>query len=256
MKLRILTYNIHKGYDWKMRNYFLSDMRSLINSAHADIVFLQEVVGKNNIYKKKGLIDSQFEFLADTVWPHYSYAKNSLYDHGHHGNLILSRYPIESWENIDLTTNVLEKRGFLICKIQLPHLHKKNIYAACVHLDIFHSGRKQQYQMIKNKIQSLDFFDKTPLIIAGDFNDWNKKADIVFENELGMQEVHKEKHGYYAKTFPAGFPILSLDRIYIKNLKVINANIFFRLAHQNHFSDHLPIFSEVGNDEYIKAELL
>lgn len=227
-----------------MQNYFLQDMRALINSSQADIVFLQEVVGQNAIYKKKGLIDTQFEYLADSVWPHYSYAKNSLYDHGHHGNLILSRYPIESWENVDLTTNILQKRGLLVCKIQLPEL-KKYIYAACVHLDLFHSGRKIQYQIIKNKLLSITSANDAPLIVAGDFNDWNKKSISVFEHELGMQEAFKVVHGNFAKTFPAGFPLLSLDRIYLKKLKVLDSDILARPAHQNHFSDHLPIYCQV-----------
>ncbi len=232
-----------------MQNYFLEDMKVLINSSQADVVFLQEVVGRNDIYKKKGLVDSQFEFLADTVWPHYTYAKNSLYDHGHHGNLILSRYPIESWENINLTTNNLEKRGLLVCKIRLPEPVNKNIYAACVHLDLFHSGRKLQYQMIKKKILSLDMLKDAPLVIAGDFNDWNKKSTSVFEDELGMKEAYKETHGSFARTFPAGFPMLSLDRIYVKNLDVVASHIFERAIHQNHFSDHLPIFCEVKLQE-------
>lgn len=254
MKLKILSYNIHKGYDWKMQNYFLHDMKELIKSSEADIVFLQEVVGKNTIYKKKGLIDSQFEYLADSVWPHYSYAKNSLYDHGHHGNLILSRYPIESWENINLTTNFLEKRGLLICKIQLPSFKKQNIYVACVHLDLFHSGRKTQYEIIKNKMLSLNFSEKLPLIIAGDFNDWNKKSTPIFETELNMQEVHKVTHGYFAKTFPAGFPLLSLDRIYVKNFTILNSGILKRATHQNHFSDHLPIFCDLELNEEVIDE--
>lgn len=228
-----------------MQNYFLQDMKELINSSGADLVFLQEVVGKNEFYKKKGLVDSQFEFLADSLWSHYSYAQNALYDHGHHGNLILSRFPIESWENINLTTNALEKRGLLVCKIQLPHLHQKSIYAACAHLDLLHSGRKLQYEMIKKKILSLDLSDNPPLVIAGDFNDWNKKSTLIFEQELGMTEAYKKIHGDFAKTFPAGFPMLSLDRIYVKNLEVVTSHIIERPAHQNHFSDHLPIFCEL-----------
>ncbi|MBC7742165.1 MAG: EEP domain-containing protein, partial [Bdellovibrionaceae bacterium] len=61
MKLKILSYNIHKGFDWGKRNYFL-----------------QEVVGQSDKYKEKGLIDTQFEFLADSIWEHYSYARNAL----------------------------------------------------------------------------------------------------------------------------------------------------------------------------------
>jgi endonuclease/exonuclease/phosphatase family metal-dependent hydrolase len=241
MKLKILSYNIHKGYDRGNKNYFLKEIKDFIKSSHADIVFLQEVVGQ---YKKKGLVDSQFEFLADSIWKHYSYAKNSLYDHGHHGNLILSKYPIESWENINITTNALEKRGFLVCKINIPHKKNKSIYVACAHLDLLHRGRKIQYQTIKKKILSLDVEDHEPLIIAGDFNDWNKKCTTVFENDLGMKEAYKMTHGKFAKTFPADFPMLTLDRIYVKNLNVTKSQIL-KHDHSNHFSDHLPLFCEV-----------
>jgi endonuclease/exonuclease/phosphatase family metal-dependent hydrolase len=105
MLLKILSYNIHKGFDWNNKNYFLQEMKEFIKQSRADIVFLQEVVGKNSKYVAQGMVDSQFEFLADQLWPHFSYGHNAVYDHGHHGNLILSKFPIESFENIDLTTN-------------------------------------------------------------------------------------------------------------------------------------------------------
>ena len=108
MQLKVLTYNIHKGFDWNNRNYFLNDIKNLIRTSQADIVLLQEVVGQNTQYKKKGLIDAQFEFIADSVWPHYSYAKNAVFDHGHHGNLVLSQYPIQAWEQVNISTNFIE----------------------------------------------------------------------------------------------------------------------------------------------------
>lgn len=246
MKLKILSYNIHKGYDWRNRNYFLRDMKELIRAEQADIVFLQEVVGQNELYRKKGLVDSQFEFLADSVWPHFSYARNALYDHGHHGNLILSKFPIESWENINLSTNALEKRGLLVCKIKLPPLSDQSryIYACCAHLDLLQRGRSRQYEMIKKKIHSLDLVANAPLVIAGDFNDWNQKAHRVFEEELKMQEAYKVLHGRLARTFPAAFPVLSLDRIYVRDLKVLSSGIV-QPPQTRHFSDHVPLACEV-----------
>lgn len=249
MKIKILSYNIHKGFDWKNQNYFLKEMKEFIKSTNADIVFLQEVVGKNEKLQEVGLVDSQFEFLADEIWPHYSYAHNAVYDHGHHGNLILSKFPIESYENIDLSTNAWEKRGLLICKIKLPdeNLGDHCFYAACSHLNLFHSGRLKQYQKIKEHIINTTN-SKTPFIIAGDFNDWNKKCVQVFEEELKMTEVHKKIHGSFAKTFPSVFPLLALDRIYIKNFNVHNVKILDTRNHKNfltHLSDHLPLYCEV-----------
>jgi endonuclease/exonuclease/phosphatase family metal-dependent hydrolase len=242
MKLKILSYNIHKGFDWKNHKYRLHEMKEIINASSAEIVFLQEVVGKNNNFKEKGLIDSQFEFLADELWPHFSYAQNALYGHGHHGNLILSKYPIESFENINLSTNMWEQRGMLVCRIFIPE-REEYVYAACLHLNLFHSGRVVQYQIIKDYVESSEIKKGAPFIIAGDFNDWNQKSCQVFEKKLGMKEVHKTLYGSLARTFPARVPILCLDRIYVKNLNVVKTE----LIHQEkvHLSDHLPIFSEV-----------
>lgn len=226
-------------------------MKDFIESSQADIVFLQEVVGKNTKYEKKGIIDSQFEYLADQLWPHFSYGQNAVYDHGHHGNVILSKFPIEHHQNIDLSTNKHEKRGLLLCKIQIPHPGQPSpsyFYAACSHLNLLHRGRLKQYQKIKKHLLHTQQGGDVPLVIAGDFNDWNKKAINVFEGDLKMQEVHKTMHGQFARTFPAFLPFLHLDRIYVKNATVKQAErlkpkrpfSFFR-----HLSDHLPLFCEV-----------
>ena len=244
MKLKILSFNIHKGFDWKNTVYTLDSMKDFIASTNADIVLLQEVVGKNEKYKEKGMIDKQFEYFADALWPHFSYAQNALYEHGHHGNLILSKYPIESWENINLSTNPFEQRGMLICKISLPHLQHKKFYAACLHLDLLHKGRSKQYEKIKKYLHDKNSDEDDPsLIIAGDFNDWNMRASDTFETHLGMYEAHKYTHGSYAKTFPAGFPFLKLDRIYVKNMNVVKAEAIG--LGNNGLSDHLPLFCEV-----------
>jgi endonuclease/exonuclease/phosphatase family metal-dependent hydrolase len=246
MILKVLSYNIHKGFDWNNKNYFLKEIKDFIKTLDVDIVFLQEVVGKNTHLEKSGLIDTQFEFLADELWPHYSYAHNAVYDHGHHGNLILSKYPILSFENINISTNHYEQRGFLICKISLNESNRY-FFAICSHLNLLNSGRQLQYQMIK-KILLEDKFKSVSVIFAGDFNDWNKKSAHIIEDQLNFIEVFKELGGDYAKTFPAPLPFLCLDRVYIKNAKVFCAKIFHpeKTNPITHFSDHLPIYCEVS----------
>lgn len=248
MRIKILTYNIHKGFDWGKRNYFLDDIKKLVKSSKANLVFLQEVVGENHRYKEKGLADKQFEVIADSVWTHYSYAKNAIYDHGHHGNLILSEFPISSWKNVNISTNSLEKRGLLVCKIEIPGQHKRYIHVICAHLDLLQRGRSKQYQMLKDLVHSLKLSDKDPLIVAGDFNDWNQEAHHILENDLKMLEAHKAHYGLFAKTFPAFLPLLALDRIYVRNVKVVNSYVISK-AEKNHFSDHLPLFCEVELNE-------
>lgn len=243
MRLKILSYNIHKGFDWNNKNYILSEIKELIDSSHADLVLLQEVVGQNTTWNDRGYIDSQIEYLADRIWPHFSYARNAVYDHGHHGNLILSKYPIEKYHNLNISTNLWEKRGMLVASIQLPT--GITFHVACLHLNLLHSGRKLQYQLIEKYLRSKPMLH-SPFVLAGDFNDWNQKSSLSLENVMGMKEAHKATHGRYARTFPAAYPMLCLDRIYVKNVKIVRSAIFhFSHQYTRHLSDHLPLYCEV-----------
>ena len=80
--LRILSYNIHKGFSSGNRRFVLKKMREAIRLVHADLVFLQEVLGEHQVHRervKEWPDQSQFEFLADEIWPHYTYGKNAIY---------------------------------------------------------------------------------------------------------------------------------------------------------------------------------
>ena len=108
--LKVLTYNIHKGFNSTNRQFILHDIKESIRQVDADLIFLQEIHGERNISKNRfddWPSNNQFEFLADEVWHHHAYAKNAIYKSGHHGNAILSKYPIVEWENIDGQDRIL-----------------------------------------------------------------------------------------------------------------------------------------------------
>ena len=45
--LRVLSYNVHKGFCSANRQFLLEKIRQSIRVVDADVVFLQEVVGEN-----------------------------------------------------------------------------------------------------------------------------------------------------------------------------------------------------------------
>jgi endonuclease/exonuclease/phosphatase family metal-dependent hydrolase len=94
-----------------------------------------------------------------------------------------------------------------------------------VHLDLFEKGRSAQYDRIVKRIHE-HVPDGCPLIIAGDFNDWREQASKVLRAELGVEEVHHLLHGKHARSFPAWFPFLPLDRIYVRGLIPLEARCF------------------------------
>jgi endonuclease/exonuclease/phosphatase family metal-dependent hydrolase len=55
-----------------------------------------------------------------------------VYDHGHHGNAILSRFPILHEHNQDVTHLRFEKRGLLHCALEVPGL-RQPLHCVCVH---------------------------------------------------------------------------------------------------------------------------
>lgn len=242
-RLQVLTYNIHKGFSPGKVRFMLHKMRDAIESVNADLVFLQEVQGEHKGQEKwirEWPDASQFEFLADELWPHYAYGKNAIYQAGHHGNAILSKYPFHSWENINVATVSRASRSLLHGIIHVSNI-KNNVHVLCIHLSLFKSKRHEQLAQLSQRIaEQVPIGD--PLIIAGDFNDWRKDATDYLEENLGMQEVFKVLEGDYAKTFPALRPTLWVDRIYFRGM-TLEEGICLNGKPWRSLSDHLPLYA-------------
>lgn len=243
MRLKVITYNIHKGFGPGKVKFVLNEIREALASTGADIVFLQEVHGENKRQQKRIAHwpdQPQFEYLADTLWPHFAYAKNAIYQAGHHGNAILSKFPIISHENISLTHITRASRGVLHGVIELQK-NEKRVHILCIHLGLFQNERQNQLETLCERIKA-HVPDSEPLIIAGDFNDWRIDAVNYLENDLGLIEVFKDAEGHYAKTFPAIRPTLRNDRIYYRNMECIEC-LCMTDKPWRHLSDHLPLMA-------------
>ena len=83
-----------------------------------------------------------------------------------------------------------------------------------------------------------------PLIVAGDFNDWRRRADAVLWQGARLREVFVTAYGVPAKTFPARLPLLALDRIYVRNASA-HLPVVLPRKPWSHLSDHAPLAAEV-----------
>jgi endonuclease/exonuclease/phosphatase family metal-dependent hydrolase len=225
--LHIATYNIHKGFSQFNQRMVLHELKEELHRIHTDVVFLQEVVGEHRAHAVRHVDwpqKSQYEFLADSIWTDFAYGKNAVYPEGHHGNAILSRFPIVRSENIDISAHPLESRGLLHCEIQVPGWQEP-VHCINVHLGLGQRGRNKQVAAIRDRIQSV-VPPHAPLIIAGDFNDWRSRAGDFLARTLHVQEVFEHMHGQPARSYPAALPVLRLDRIYFRGLKVRGAQVY------------------------------
>lgn len=217
---KVLTYNIHKGFTTGNIRFVLGRMREMLEKEQADVVFLQEIHGQN---RRRSFPDvPHFEYLADRLWPHYAYGKNAIYRSGHHGNAILSKYPFKVWENIDAARYSFTSRSILHGVIELPYTQQP-LHTLCVHFGLLETGRRRQLDMLIERIESSIPHDE-PLIIAGDFNDWRSNAEQHFEERLNVRELFTELTGRHARTFPAWWPLLPMDRIYYRGVEPVSCN--------------------------------
>jgi endonuclease/exonuclease/phosphatase family metal-dependent hydrolase len=244
LHLKVATYNIHKGFSHFNRRIVVQDMRERLRFMGADIVFLQEVVGRNaeHVENHREWPDApQHEYLAHEHWPVTAYAKNAVYEHGHHGNAILSRYPMIRFDHEDISTNRLEQRGLLHAEIAVPGWTAA-LHCVCVHLGLLGRSRAKQVEAVCARIESL-VPAGAPLVIAGDFNDWRRRAGDPLA-AIGAREVFETMGGRPARSFPARLPILRLDRIYVRGFNVQGVD-----AHRGRewarLSDHAPLAAQL-----------
>lgn len=241
--LTLLSYNIHKGFSAGNRRFVLHEIRQAVRAVDADIVFLQEVLGEHRGHSER-IFDwpdaSQFTFLADELWPHVAYGKNRVHALGHHGNAILSKFPIVQWKNVDVSKHRFERRGLLQAVLDVPGCDEP-LYALCVHLGLAERDRRSQVADLCQLVEA-EVPDTSPLVIAGDFNDWSVRANRTLARRLLVQEVFQCLHGRSARTFPSWLPMLCLDRMYCRGLSVEHAEVLRGRAWRR-LSDHVALFA-------------
>ncbi len=222
--ITLATYNIHKGLSALNRRLVIHEVREKLHALDADIVYLQEVQGASA--KRKAQFEdwpllSQHEHIAEGRYQDIVYGVNANHQHSDHGNAILSAFPVVDWVNRDVSHHRFEARGHLLARITVPGWDVP-LTCVCVHLGLLQRSRTMQIGRL------IEFLNATapgnsPLVVAGDFNDWWRTRggiSLALKRELNLTEVFEEAHGKPARTFPAFFPMLTLDRIYTRGVKI------------------------------------
>lgn len=241
--IKVLTVNIHKGFSPLNRRFVMPELRDAVRALSADVVFLQEVLGTHRQHGQR--YDNwsdvpQYEFLADSMWPVFAYGRNAVYPDGEHGNALLSKFPIVRHENLDVSVSGNEEaRGLLHSVLAVPG--QGEVHTICVHLGLRENQRQQQLQLLCELLGRIPA--EAAVIVAGDFNDWRQRADGILA-KAGMHEAFVDSFGAPARSFPARWPLLCLDRIYLRNAKAFMPQVLSRKP-WSHLSDHVPLAVEV-----------
>jgi len=81
-------------------------------------------------------------------------------------------------------------------------------------------------------------------VVAGDFNDWRARGHRQVA-AFGLSEVFEQAQGRLARTFPARWPFLPVDRIYVRNVQA-RAPTVLSMRPWTHLSDHAPLSVEIA----------
>ncbi|MDC8760206.1 endonuclease/exonuclease/phosphatase family protein [Janthinobacterium fluminis] len=265
MKIRVATYNIHKGVSSVRGQPRVHALKQAIGLFDAEVVFLQEVQGRHDRHAAQYGAAShghrhwpdtaQHEFFAGASH-HSAYGMNAVYDHGHHGNALLSAFPIGATRNHDVSDHAFEQRGILHCVLNTP---AADVHCYVVHLGLFEAGRGRQTAALIEAVMASAPHGE-PVIIAGDFNDWRNSLGGKLRDALGVSEVFDQRASNSAlgdlvrqlarrqarpapapaRTFPAALPCFRLDRIYVRGFEVETAQVMHGTLWAR-LSDHAPI---------------
>jgi endonuclease/exonuclease/phosphatase family metal-dependent hydrolase len=187
----IATWNIHKGFSQFNRSMMVHELRDRLRALNADIVFLQEVQGlhlKHAARHAHWPEEPQHEFLAADVWHNHAYGQNVVYDHGHHGNAILSRFPILHTNTIKTSPIcAFERRGLLalhaICAAATRPAAALRVRAFVALRPLAPLAARTNWPTTSSDSHAAP---TAPLLIAGDFNDWRNHAGDILAQRLGL----------------------------------------------------------------------
>jgi endonuclease/exonuclease/phosphatase family metal-dependent hydrolase len=228
----IASYNVHKcvGTD---RRFDPERICRVIHEIDADVMALQEA--DSRFGERTGLLDLH-RLQRETGLVPVPIAGTAK-AHGWHGNVILFKQgKLRDVHQASLPG--LEPRGALIAEIELARGGTLRIIAA--HLGLLRRSRAQQARMIIDLMNSRG--EETPTILLGDLNEWrlgDRSSLNTFQSAFGPLPAA-------VPSFPAGMPMLALDRIMANRRGLIStvevhASQLARVA-----SDHLPIKAMVS----------
>jgi len=232
--LRVASYNVHAcvGLDGRRD---AGRVASVIRELDADVVALQEVLADGAAEDP-----DQFSFLADGLGLH-AVEGPTLHDEigpfGRYGNAVLTRLPVADVDRLDLSVSDRESRGAVSVDVAWRGVRLRVV---ATHLGLQRVERRRQVDLL------LDWMGDDPTraraaatVLAGDMNEWIPLAG-------SLRRLHRRfGRPPSVRTFPAGRPLLHLDRIWVAPRRALRRLSAHRSPLARVASDHLPVLAEL-----------
>ncbi len=245
MVLTVLCYNIHRaiGVDRRFRPERIVEILAYHDP---DVALLQEV---DDGVPRSSRLDLALEIKDALDYPHLAVGHNVRLRKGRYGNATLSRFPILTERNIDLTVGARKPRGcqHTTLRVERPHGRPVEVEVLNLHLGLSARERMRQVGTLARSAELAALPAGRPCLVGGDFNDWRNLLAPIFTEILGFRCATERRWGRRAaiRTFPSFSPTGGLDRIYVRGpIRVLGARRC-RLGVSRVASDHLPVIAEL-----------
>ncbi len=222
-----VTYNIHSAVG-RDRRYEPERILEVLAVLAPDIVALQEVDARLDAQR----ID-QFEYFAERSGMACIAGPNIVEQRGRYGNMLLTRLPIQRARLIELPVEPRqEPRGAICALVNCAGLRLQIVNA---HFGLRRMERRAQAATLLQ--QTADH--EGPTVFMGDFNTWRRGSEVL--RMLGAPTERDRA----PRTFPAGRPLLALDRIWTVPRGLLTKVAAVRTTVAALASDHLPLVATV-----------
>jgi endonuclease/exonuclease/phosphatase family metal-dependent hydrolase len=238
VKLRILTWNIHKCIGGVDRRYEPKRTADTIAHYAPDILLLQEV--DKGVRRSNG--DHQVDVLGELCgYPHRTWYPNvRVRGGGEYGNAILSRFPLDDVRNIDLTVAPKKRRSVLhaVARVRDDD-HTRVVHVFNMHLGLAQYERRIQLGTFLDSHPFHGLHHDTPVIVGGDLNDvWGNLGSLLTPS--GFRGTTRAP-----RTFPAWGPLRALDSIYVRGRLELQHLTRGEIDLAKRASDHRPLIADV-----------
>jgi endonuclease/exonuclease/phosphatase family metal-dependent hydrolase len=228
MRVRVVTYNVHKcrGMDGRVS---AARIGHVLGEVSADILALQEV------------LEHQAQAISESLHLRFVMGENRRHRGYAYGNVVLSRFPIRSTRNYDLSVGGREPRGCLrtdLCVNGSELLHVFNVHLGTALVERRQQGRRLLGWDLLNDVEM-----RAPRIVLGDFNEWTSGlATRLLRSHLESADVRA--HLRRRRTYPGVLPFLHLDHIYYDRALRLEGLLLHRSRLALLASDHLPLVGD------------
>ncbi len=147
---------------------------------------------------------------------------------GHYGNALLTRLAVRQVKRLDLSVPGREPRGAIDAVLETE---RGAVRVLATHLGLRAGERRKQMQRLLAELAG----GSMPNVLMGDLNEW-----FLWGRPLRWLRAHFGRAPAPA-TFPARYPVLALDRIWVEPVGMLREIRVHRSALARSASDHLPL---------------